>query len=101
MAQPGDKQYVGIKVDPETAEWFRKRAKGRGLQHGQYVRHLLQQDEQVDVSSVKGADGELLVTYSAIVHTPVRLQGTVSRWQPTEEPPDEEEEPPSSNNSSE
>jgi hypothetical protein len=86
-------QRVNIKLDKETGEAFRKRAKARGLPHITFLRHLLDQNERLGVSSVRDPDGELLVTYSAVIHQPIRLQGTVEKWSPTpdEEPVDEEE----------
>jgi hypothetical protein len=91
------KDYASIRVDADTKAEFDRQAKERDLLDGQFLRHLLTQNAQLSVSSVRGEEGEILVTYRAIVHTPVLVQGTVSRWA-VPEPPKEEESPEPTNN---
>lgn len=82
-----------VKVERDIARRFSERARKRGLKHDAYLRYLLEQDEKLETSSVRGPGGELLVTYTAVVHQPIRLSGTVEKWSPPEvnEPAGEEE----------
>ena len=80
-----------VKVQREIAQLFSARARKRGMKQDAYLRHLMELDQQAEGAAVYGPGGELLVTYNAIIHQPIRVTGTVEKWSPPVEEPEGED----------